>query len=329
MDRTSVFAARLNSAMQTHGFKQIDIVHRAEESGVKLGKSHISQYVSGKTMPRPDIVRFLAATLQVDERWLRGEDTAMSQQPSPGTAAPSIDGPSKGKPMRRFPKSSKLDNVLYDVRGPVVDEAARMEADGTSVLKLNIGNPAPFGFRTPDEVVYDMRQQLTDCEGYSPAKGLFSARKAIMQYAQLKGLPNVTIDDIYTGNGVSELINLSMSALLDTGDEVLVPSPDYPLWTACVNLAGGTAVHYVCDEQSEWYPDMDDMRAKITDRTKAIVIINPNNPTGALYPREVLQQIVDIAREHQLIIFSDEIYDRLVMDGLEHISIASMAPDLF
>lgn len=329
MDRTSVFAARLNSAMQTHGFKQIDIVHRAEESGVKLGKSHISQYVSGKTMPRPDIVRFLAATLQVDERWLRGEDTALSQQPSPGTADPSIDGPSKGKPMRRFPKSSKLDNVLYDVRGPVVDEAARMEADGTSVLKLNIGNPAPFGFRTPDEVVYDMRQQLTDCEGYSPAKGLFSARKAIMQYAQLKGLPNVTIDDIYTGNGVSELINLSMSALLDTGDEVLVPSPDYPLWTACVNLAGGTAVHYVCDEQSEWYPDMDDMRAKITDRTKAIVIINPNNPTGALYPREVLQQIVDIAREHQLIIFSDEIYDRLVMDGLEHISIASMAPDLF
>ena len=188
--------------------------------------------------------------------------------------------------MRRFPKSSKLDNVLYDVRGPVVDEAARMEADGTSVLKLNIGNPAPFGFRTPDEVVYDMRQQLTDCEGYSPAKGLFSARKAIMQYAQLKGLPNVTIDDIYTGNGVSELINLSMSALLDTGDEVLVPSPDYPLWTACVNLAGGTAVHYVCDEQSEWYPDMDDMRAKITDRTKAIVIINPNNPTGALYRSE-------------------------------------------
>ncbi|MBW3082700.1 aminotransferase class I/II-fold pyridoxal phosphate-dependent enzyme [Bifidobacterium sp. 6T3] len=231
--------------------------------------------------------------------------------------------------MRRFSKSSKLDNVLYDVRGPVVDEAMRMEADGTNVLKLNIGNPAPFGFRTPDEVVYDMRQQLTDCEGYSPAKGLFSARKAIMQYAQLKGLPNVSIEDIYTGNGVSELINLSMSALLDTGDEVLVPSPDYPLWTACVNLAGGTAVHYVCDEQSEWYPDMDDIRAKITDRTKAIVIINPNNPTGALYPREVLQQIVDIAREHQLIIFSDEIYDRLVMDGLEHISIASMAPDLF
>lgn len=173
------------------------------------------------------------------------------------------------------------------------------------------------------------RNQLPETEGYSPSKGLFSARKAIMQYAQLKNIPNVSIDDIFTGNGVSELINLSLSALLDDGDEVLVPSPDYPLWTACVNLAGGTAVPYICDEGSEWYPDIDDIRSKITDKTKAIVIINPNNPTGALYPKELLQQIVDIAREHQLIIFSDEIYDRLVMDGLEHISIASLAPDLF
>ena len=231
--------------------------------------------------------------------------------------------------MRTFTKSHKLDNVLYDVRGPVADEAARMEAAGTHILKLNIGNPAPFGFRTPDEVVYDMSQQLPDTEGYSPSKGLFSARKAIMQYAQLKSIPNVSIDDIYTGNGVSELINLSLSALLDNGDEVLVPSPDYPLWTACVNLAGGTAVHYTCDEESEWYPDIEDIRSKITDRTKAIVIINPNNPTGALYPKEILEQIVEIAREHQLMLFSDEIYDRLVMDGLEHISIASLAPDLF
>ena len=231
--------------------------------------------------------------------------------------------------MRQFTKSTKLDNVLYDVRGPVVDEAARMEDMGTHVLKLNIGNPAPFGFRTPDEVIYDMSKQLTDCEGYSNAKGLYSARKAIMQYSQIKGLPNVTIEDIYTGNGVSELINLSMSALLDNGDEILIPSPDYPLWTACATLAGGHPVHYICDEQAEWYPDMDDIRSKITPRTKAIVIINPNNPTGALYPREVLQEIVDIAREHELMIFSDEIYDRLVMDGLEHISIASMAPDLF
>ena len=231
--------------------------------------------------------------------------------------------------MREFKKSSKLDNVLYDVRGPVVDEAARMEENGTNVLKLNIGNPAPFGFRTPDEVIYDMSRQLTECEGYSNSKGLFSARKAIMQYAQLKKLPNLSVEDIYTGNGVSELINLSMSALLDNSDEVLVPAPDYPLWTACVTLAGGTAVHYICDEQSEWYPDIEDIKKKITDKTKAIVIINPNNPTGALYPREVLQQIVDVAREHQLIIFSDEIYDRLVMDDLEHVSIASLAPDLF
>ena len=231
--------------------------------------------------------------------------------------------------MREFKKSSKLDNVLYDVRGPVVEEAGRMEEAGTHVLKLNIGNPAPFGFRTPDEVIYDMRQQLTECEGYSDAKGLFSARKAIMQYAQLKHIPNISIGDIYTGNGVSELINLSMSALLDNGDEILIPSPDYPLWTACATLAGGKAVHYICDEQSEWYPDLDDIEKKITDRTKAIVIINPNNPTGALYPEEILQKIVDIARRHQLIIFSDEIYDRLVMDGEKHISIASLAPDLF
>ena len=231
--------------------------------------------------------------------------------------------------MRTFSKSTKLDNVLYDVRGPVVDEAARMEDEGERILKLNIGNPAPFGFRTPDEVIKDMRQQLPDCEGYSNSRGLFSARKAIMQYSQIKGLPNVQMEHIYTGNGVSELIQLSMNALLDNGDEILIPSPDYPLWTACATLAGGKAVHYICDEQSEWYPDIDDMRKKITDRTKAIVIINPNNPTGALYPKEVLQQIVELAREHQLIIFSDEIYDRLVMDGLEHVSIASLAPDLF
>lgn len=231
--------------------------------------------------------------------------------------------------MREFKKSSKLDNVLYDVRGPVVDEAARMEARGMHVLRLNIGNPAPFGFRTPDEIIYDMQRQLTDCEGYSDAKGLFSARKAIMQYAQNKNIPNLSVNDIFTGNGVSELINLSMSALLDSGDEVLVPSPDYPLWTACVTLAGGTAVHYICDESADWYPDIDDIKSKITDRTKAIVIINPNNPTGALYPKDLLLQIVQLARENDLIIFSDEIYDRLVMDGEEHISVASLAPDVF
>lgn len=231
--------------------------------------------------------------------------------------------------MREFTKSHKLDNVLYDVRGPVVDEANRMEEAGTHVLKLNIGNPAPFGFRTPDEIVYDMSRQLTECEGYSASRGLFSARKAIMQYAQIRNIPNVSMDGIYTGNGVSELINLCMQALLDTGDEILIPSPDYPLWTACATLSGGTPVHYTCDEQAEWYPDLDDMRAKVTARTKAIVIINPNNPTGALYPRELLEEIVEVARQNQLIILSDEIYDRLVMDGEEHVSIASLAPDLF
>ena len=231
--------------------------------------------------------------------------------------------------MRKFEKSSKLDNVLYDVRGPVVDEAARMEEDGMEILKLNIGNPYPFGFSAPQEVILDMLSNVRTSQGYSDSKGIFSARKAIMQYSQLKKLPNVTMSDIYTGNGVSELINLCMQALLNNGDEILIPSPDYPLWTATATLAGGNVVHYICDEQSDWYPDMDDIRSKITDRTKAIVIINPNNPTGAVYPKEVLEQIVQIAREHELIIFSDEIYDRLVMDGYEHTSIASLAPDLF
>lgn len=333
-----LFAVRLRDAMRERGYKQVDLVRAAEVHGVKLGKSHVSQYVAGKTVPRADILRFLAGVLEVDEEWLRGENQVLNgakglesmcieeMTTTVGTEGFGVRG---GAAMREFKKSSKLDHVLYDVRGPVLDEAERMEAEGTHVLKLNIGNPAPFGFRTPDEVVYDMRRQLTECEGYSASKGLYTARKAIMQYSQLKGLPNVSIEDIYTGNGASELINLSMSALVDDGDEVLVPSPDYPLWTACVNLAGGRAVHYVCDEQADWYPDMADIRAKVTDRTKAIVIINPNNPTGALYPREVLEEIVEIAREHQLIIFSDEIYDRLVMDDLEHVSIASLAPDLF
>ena len=231
--------------------------------------------------------------------------------------------------MRTFEKSTKLDNVCYDVRGPVVEEADRMIADGVHILKLNIGNPAPFGFTAPEEVIRDMMRNLPETEGYSDSKGLFPARKAIMQYCQLKKIPNVEIGDIYTGNGVSELITMSMQGLLNNGDEILMPSPDYPLWTAAANLAGGHPVHYMCDEAANWYPDMDDIRSKITDRTKGIVIINPNNPTGALYPREVLQEIVDIAREHQLIIFADEIYDRLVMDGEEHISIASLATDLF
>ena len=231
--------------------------------------------------------------------------------------------------MRTFDKSAKLDNVLYDVRGPVVDEAAKMEEEGKEILKLNIGNPYPFGFSAPQEVILDMLSNIRTSQGYSDSKGIFSARKAIMQYAQLRGIPNVTMNDIYTGNGVSELISLCMQALLDNGDEILIPAPDYPLWTATATLAGGKVVHYICDEQSDWYPDIEDIRSKITDRTKAIVIINPNNPTGAVYPKEILEQIAQIAREKELIIFSDEIYDRLVMDGYQHTSIASLAPDVF
>lgn len=231
--------------------------------------------------------------------------------------------------MRDFGKSKKLDNVSYDVRGPVLEEADRMQEEGINILKLNTGNPAPFGFDAPNEVVRDMITNVRNSEGYSDSKGIFSARKAIEQYCQIKKFPNVTINDIYTGNGVSELITMCMQGLLDTGDEVLLPMPDYPLWTASVSLAGGTPVHYICDEQAEWYPDIDDIKSKVTPNTKAIVIINPNNPTGALYPKELLEEIVKIARENDLIIYSDEIYDRLVMDGLTHIPIATLAPDLF
>ncbi len=230
--------------------------------------------------------------------------------------------------MRTFEKSHKLDHVCYDVRGPVVDEANRMSAHNIDVLKLNIGNPAPFGFHAPEEIIQDMQASLRNAEGYSDSKGIFSARKAIMQYCQLKKIPNVGMEDIYIGNGVSEMITMAMQGLLNDGDEILVPAPDYPLWTAAANLAGGKPVHYICDEEADWYPDLEDMESKITDRTKGIVIINPNNPTGALYPRDLLERIVEIARRHQLILFSDEIYDRLVMDGAQHVSIASLAPDL-
>ena len=231
--------------------------------------------------------------------------------------------------MKIFDKSSKLEHVAYDIRGPILDEANRMIANGEKILRLNTGNPASFGFQAPDEVIRDLIAHARNSEGYSDSKGIFSARKAIMQYCQLKGFPHVDIDDIYLGNGVSELISISLQALLDDGDEVLVPMPDYPLWTACVSLSGGNAVHYLCDEQANWYPDIDDIKSKITSNTKAIVIINPNNPTGALYPDDLLKEIVEIARQNDLIIFADEIYDRLVMDGKKHTAIASLAPDVF
>lgn len=230
--------------------------------------------------------------------------------------------------MRIFEKSHKLDNVCYDIRGPVMDEADRMEAQGETILKLNIGNPAYFGFEAPQNIIDIMQNNLTKTEGYSTSKGILAAREAIVRYCKKKNIPNVTINDVYTGNGVSELITMSMQGLLNNGDEILVPAPDYPLWTASITLAGGTAVHYICDEQSNWYPDIADIEKKITSKTKGIVVINPNNPTGMLYPKDVLEKIVEVARKHQLILFADEIYDRLVMDGKEHTALASLAPDL-
>lgn len=230
--------------------------------------------------------------------------------------------------MKKITKSQKLNNVCYDIRGPVLDESSRMEAEGIEILKLNIGNPAPFNFEAPDNIIQKMSHNLRNAEGYSDSKGILSARRAIQKYCEMKNIPNVGLQDIYTGNGVSELITSSVQALLDSGDEILIPTPDYPLWTAAVTLAGGSAVHYVCDEAANWYPDLDDIRKKVSPKTRGIVVINPNNPTGALYPDEILKGIVEIAREHNLIIFADEIYDRIVMDGLEHKAIASFAPDL-
>ena len=230
--------------------------------------------------------------------------------------------------MKTFGKSHKLDNVCYDIRGPVMNAASEMEARGETILKLNIGNPAYFGFKAPDNVINMIENSLPDTEGYSDSKGLKSAREAIVRYCKKKNIPNVGLNDVYTGNGVSELITMSMQGLLDNGDEILVPSPDYPLWTASVTLAGGTAVHYICDEKAHWYPDLEDMEKKITGRTKGIVVINPNNPTGSLYPKEVLQGIAELARKYGLILFADEIYDRLVMDGKVHTALASLAPDL-
>ncbi len=230
--------------------------------------------------------------------------------------------------MRPLHKSQKLAQVCYDIRGPVLDKAKQMEDEGHKIIKLNIGNLAVFGFNPPDEIVQDMIHNLPNAAGYTDSKGMFAPRKAVVQYCQSKNIQGVSIDDVYLGNGASELIVMSMNALLDAGDEVLVPAPDYPLWTAAVSLSGGNPVHYVCDEQAGWMPDIDDIKKKISSNTKAIVVINPNNPTGALYSVEVLQQIIEVARQHQLIIFADEIYDKTLYDGNTHTSLASLADDV-
>ena len=230
--------------------------------------------------------------------------------------------------MQKISKSHKLDHVCYDIRGPVLEEAKRMEEEGHRILKLNIGNPAPFGFEAPAEILQDVILNLPTAQGYCDSKGIFSARKAIVQQYQSRGVFSVGLDDVYLGNGVSELIVMAMQALLDNGDEMLIPAPDYPLWTAAVSLSGGTPVHYLCDESAGWQPDLDDLESKITPRTKGIVVINPNNPTGAVYSREVLERIVELARRHGLIIFSDEIYDKIVYDEAEHIPMATVADDV-
>ena len=230
--------------------------------------------------------------------------------------------------MQHFQKSNKLNNVCYDIRGPVLDHANRLEEVGHRLLKLNIGNPAPFGFEAPDEILQDVIHNLPQAQGYSQSKGIFSARKAVMQRTQVQGVPDVEIDDIFLGNGVSELIVMAMQALLNPGDEILIPAPDYPLWTAAVTLAGGTPVHYLCDEANDWQPDMADITAKVNGNTRGIVVINPNNPTGAVYGETVLRQIVDLAREHDLVIFADEIYDRIVYDDAEHIPMGRLATDV-
>jgi alanine-synthesizing transaminase len=236
--------------------------------------------------------------------------------------------PKQDPAVKAIQKSKKLADVCYDIRGPVLEKAREMEEEGHKIIKLNIGNLAPFGFDAPDEIVQDMIRNMSNASGYTDSKGLFAPRKAIMQYSQEKKIAGVTIDDIYLGNGASELIVMSMNALLNTGDEVLVPAPDYPLWTAAVSLSGGRPVHYVCDEQADWFPDIEDIRKKINANTRAIVVINPNNPTGALYPVALLQQIVELARQHQLIIFADEIYDKVLYDGATHTSLASLADDV-
>ena len=230
--------------------------------------------------------------------------------------------------MKPILKSNKLLNVCYDIRGPVLEEAKRLEEEGHRIIKLNIGNLAPFGFEAPDEIVTDMIRNLPESAGYSDSKGVFAARKAIMHYTQQKGIAGVQLDDIFIGNGASELIVMAMQGLLNDGDQVLLPAPDYPLWTAAVSLAGGTPVHYLCDERNGWLPDLDDLRAKLTPNTRALVIINPNNPTGALYPDDLVREMLEIARQHQLIVFSDEVYDKIVYDGGVHTSVGALSEDV-
>ena len=274
----------------------------------------------------------LGVSRQAVSRWRSGEAIpekhALRLRHEMGLSITTAETPARSfKPRGEVARSTKLDNVLYEIRGPVLEEAYRLEEEGHRITKLNIGNPGAFGFHAPEEIIQDVIHNIASAEGYSESRGLFPARKAVMQACQIRGMRDVSINDIYMGNGVSELIMMSLQALLNNGDEVLIPAPDYPLWTASVRLAGGRAVHYLCDEQQDWEPDLADLESKISDRTRAIVVINPNNPTGAVYSRDTLSRIAALAARHNLIVFADEIYDKILYDDAEHIPFASVADD--
>lgn len=317
---------RLQALRKARGWSAEQLAGALTAAGAAVSRGAISNWERGENGFVLAKLPILAQVLQTSEAYLlNGSPVAAAPHnlPSPGFSAPR--GASMPEPILQ---SSKLKNVCYDIRGPLLKAANAMEAQGHRIIKLNVGNPAPFGFEAPIEILNDVANNLPNAIGYCDSKGIYAARKAVLQYYQQKGLLSaIDVNDVYIGNGVSELIVMAMQALLDNGDEMLIPMPDYPLWTAAVNLAGGHAVHYRCDEANHWYPDLEDMASKITAHTRGIVVINPNNPTGAVYPRHILEQIVALAKKHGLILYADEIYDKIIYDGVEHVSLATLIPE--
>ncbi len=317
---------RLQALRKERGLSAEALAQAMTEAGEPVSRGAISNWERGENGIVIAKLPTLARILNTSEQYI-----LTGQSPNVPPSLPSIVMPAfqVNQPRRRIQKSNKLQNVCYDIRGPLLKAANAMEEQGHRIIKLNVGNPASFGFEAPQEILNDVAKNLPNAVGYSDSKGIFQARKAVLQYYQQKGLRSaIDVNDVYIGNGVSELIVMAMQALLNNGDEMLIPMPDYPLWTAAVNLSGGQAVHYRCDEANSWYPDLADMESKITQHTRGIVVINPNNPTGSVYPRAILEQIVALARKHDLIIFADEIYDKIVYDGVEYVSLATLATDL-
>lgn len=329
---------RLQALRKACGLSAEALAQAMTEAGAPVSRGAISNWERGENGIVIDKLPTLACLLNTSENYILTGQTLEQPQSAPifSSSASSILSSlsthmptSQSTPRRSIQKSNKLQNVCYDIRGPLLKAANAMEEQGHRIIKLNVGNPAPFGFEAPLEILNDVAKNLPNAVGYCDSKGIFPARKAVLQYYQQKGLRSaIDVNDVYIGNGVSELIVMAMQALLNNGDEMLIPMPDYPLWTAAVNLSGGQAVHYRCDEANSWYPDIADMDSKITQHTRGIVVINPNNPTGSVYPRHILEQIVALARKHDLIIFADEIYDKIIYDGVEHVSLATLAPDL-